>query len=206
MYLPPQVIFHQIYIILHHLPSQIYQGEEKNSNDSQTRWNSEFQAKLAKFILCAVPLILCATLFQGQFWKASRSPNQVEDNSLEILVSLLSRTTWISEFGVHFPLQKLILPRLLPVWQKSGREGTFWVFFALLETQNLSKILRNFWASIFFHADSKNIKFFANGCLQQKRSASGAAHLLEKPVFYIKNSKLTKISPNFLKFGMIDPC
>ena len=32
-------------------------------------------------------------------------------------------------------------------------------------------------------------------------------HLLKKPCFFtLKNSKLTKNSPNSLKFGMIDPC
>ena len=48
MYLPPQVIFHHIYIILHHLPSQIYQGEEKKSTDSQTGQNYEFLGKIGK--------------------------------------------------------------------------------------------------------------------------------------------------------------
>jgi len=49
MYLPPQVIFHQIYIILHDFPLQIYQGEKKKSIDSQTGRNSGQTGKTGKF-------------------------------------------------------------------------------------------------------------------------------------------------------------
>ena len=48
MYLPPQVTFHQIYIILHDLPLQIYQGEEKNSTNSQIGQNSGKSGKTGK--------------------------------------------------------------------------------------------------------------------------------------------------------------
>ena len=48
MYLHPQVIFHQIYIILHDLPLQIYQGEDKKSTDSQTRRKSGKSSKTSR--------------------------------------------------------------------------------------------------------------------------------------------------------------
>ena len=44
----PSSHFHKIYIILHHLPSQVYQGEDKKSIDSQTGQNSEFLGKIGK--------------------------------------------------------------------------------------------------------------------------------------------------------------
>ena len=146
-----------------------------------------------------MPLTLCAVLFQGHFWKASWSPNQVQKSSLEILVSLLSRTTWIFWFGVDLPLQKCNLSRVLPVWQKSGREGTFWVFLALLEVQNLSKLLSHVWACINFHDESKNENFSSNGGPHQKHSAGDATHLPENPVFSLEKFKIAIFFSKFHK-------
>jgi len=90
---------------------------------------------------------------------------------------------------------------MLPVWPKSGREGISEVFLMLLEVQNLSKFLGNFWACINFHKESKNEKFFSKGSPYRNRASGGTTHLPKKPVFSLKYKKSL---PNFLKFGMSD--
>ena len=62
--------------------------------------------------------------FQKNIWRPSWCPNWVEDSSLEILSSLLPKTSWIFQFGVHLPWQTSNLPRLfkmckmrLPKWR-----------------------------------------------------------------------------------------
>jgi len=52
-------------------------------------------------------------LFADHFWRPSQCPNWARDSLLEILSSLLSRTSWIFQFGGHFPYQKSNLPRLV---------------------------------------------------------------------------------------------
>jgi len=51
MYLPPQVIFHHIYIIVHHITSYYIVNlpkREEKVNCQQTRRNSEFLGKIGK--------------------------------------------------------------------------------------------------------------------------------------------------------------
>lgn len=81
----------------------------------------ETEANLAIFPLCAV-------LLWGLFWGTFRCPKCAQVGLLEILACLLSNPTRIFEFGAHFPLQISILPRLLPMCQKRGREAIFRVF------------------------------------------------------------------------------
>ena len=88
----------------------------------------ETEANWAIFPLCAAPFSLCAALLWGLFWGTCRYPKCSQVSLLEILSYLLSNPTVIFEFGAHLPLQIFILPRLLPVCQKSGRKSFFACF------------------------------------------------------------------------------
>jgi len=118
---------------------------------------------------------------------------------LEISIYLISRTSGIFEFGVHFPLQTSVLQPLLPVWPKSGREGIFEVFLTILEAQNLSKLPSNFWECIIFHEESKNVNFSSRGGPYQKRAPGGATHLSEKTCFSLEKFKIVKKCAKFLE-------
>ena len=50
---------------------------------------------------------------KSNFWLPSWCKNWAWDISLEILSSLLSKISWIFQFGAHFPCQNLNLPRLV---------------------------------------------------------------------------------------------
>ena len=63
-------------------------------------------------------------------------------------------------------------------------------------TQNFMKSLGHSCACINFHKKSKNVKFSSIRSLKRKRASGG------KTCFVTKNSKMTKFSPNSLKFGL----
>ena len=62
---------------------------------------------------------VCAQLhFEEGIWRPSRCQNELHDSSLEILTCLISKYTIFFLFGVDFPSQNLIFPRLV----KKGTE------------------------------------------------------------------------------------
>ena len=121
---------------------------------------------------------------------------------LERFACLLSNPSGMFQFGLHLPLQKCILPRLLLVCPKRGSEVIFCMFFDLLGTQTLMKCLGSGWAGVFHHKKSKNANLSWFGPPNFKGSARHATCWGQKPVFYTKISKLTKFSPNLLEFGL----
>jgi len=127
--------------------------------------------------------------------------NQAHDILLESPGCLLSNPSGISQFGAHLPLQNFILPEVLPAGAKGGRKVIFMVFLALLIIQNLMKCLGHTRACINYHEKSKNIIFSSIKCPNHKRVRRSATRWAEKSVLQAKNFKMTKISPNLLKFG-----
>lgn len=125
----------------------------------------ETEANLAIFPLCTAPFSLCVVLLWGLFWGPLRCPKCAQVDFLEILSCLLSNPTIISEFGAHLPLQIFILPRLLRMCQKRGREAICLGVFDLLETQILPKFLVRAPVVMIFHAESKNVNHSSFGAL-----------------------------------------
>lgn len=80
--------------------------------------------KLVVFPQCTMPNSLCL----APFWGTWKCPRCAQVGLLEILSCLLSNLARIFEFGAHFPLQIFILPILLSVCQKSGRDAIFGCF------------------------------------------------------------------------------
>ena len=68
--------------------------------------------------------------------------------------------------------------------------------------QNMMKCLGHTRACITYHEKSKNIKFSSSKCPNHKRARRRATRWAEKSVLQAKNFKMTKISPNLLKFGV----
>ena len=85
-------------------------------------------SKLALFPLCAAPNSLCIMPLWSLFWGTCRCTKCAQVGLLESLSCLLSNPTGIFEFGAHLALQNFILPRLLSVFQKIGREAIFRCF------------------------------------------------------------------------------
>ena len=74
--------------------------------------------------------------------------------------------------------------------------------FDLLETQIMPKFLSRVPVVVILHAESKNANHFSFGAPNPTRRAGGVARIEKKPVFVPKNFHVTKIFPNFLKFGL----
>jgi hypothetical protein len=123
-------------------------------------------SKLAIFPLCAAPFSLCVALLWGLFWGTCRCPKCAQVGLLESLSCLLSNPTGISEFGAHFPLQIFILPRLLPVCQKSGREAIFGCFLTFRRLRSCPNFLSKTPVVVIFHAESKNANHSSFGALE----------------------------------------
>ena len=157
--------------------------------------------KLANFLYAPRAWALCVALLSACFWGTSRHQNKSHDSFLEIPACLLSNPSGISQFGAHFPLQNFILPQVLPAGAKGGRKVIFMVFLALLIIQNLMKCFSHFLACINYHEKSKNTNFSSSKCPNHKRTSWRATRWAEKPVLRPKFSKMTKTSPNLLKFG-----
>ena len=137
----------------------------------------------------------------GWFWGSSRHPNCAHDSSLESPGCLLSNPSGTSEFGVDLTLQNLILPKVLPAGAKGDSKVVFKVFLSFLTIQNLMKCFGNAWGCITYHEKSKNVKISFSKCPKKKWAYGCETHLTENPVFRPKNFKMTKFSPNLLKFG-----
>ena len=135
------------------------------------------------------------------FWGTSWHQNQAHDILLESPGCLLSIPSGISQFGAHFPLRNFILPQVLPAGAKGEQKVIFMVFLALFIIQNLIKCLGHTRACITYHEKSKNIKFPYSKCPNHKCARRRATRWAEKSVLQAKNFKMTKISPNLLKFG-----
>ena len=126
----------------------------------------------------------------------------MHDSSLESPGCWLSNPSGISQFGAHFPLQNFILLEVLPVGAKGGRKVVFMVFLGPLIIQNLMKCFGHTGACINYHEKSKNINFSSSKCPNHKRARRRATRMAEKSVLRPKYFKMTKISPNLLKFGV----
>ena len=74
--------------------------------------------------------------------------------------------------------------------------------FDLLETQIMPKFLVHVLVVVILHVESKNEIHLQFGAPNPKRRTSGAAHREKKPVLRPKVCHVTKITPNFLKFGL----
>jgi len=96
----------------------------RNSRIKMSRSRSDF----GLLSICAAPKSICVAPLWRRFWGTFWSPNCAQVCLLEILDCLLSNPSGISAFGAHFPLQKFIIPGLLPVCQNRGREVIVWVF------------------------------------------------------------------------------
>ena len=144
---------------------------------------------------------VCVARLLAYFWGTYWHQNQAHDRFLESPGCLLSSPSGISQFGAHFPLQNFILPQVLPAGEKCGRKVIFMVFLALLIIQNLVKFFVHTGACITYHEKSKNINFSSSKCPNHKRARRRATRWAEKPVLRPKFSKMTKTSPNSLKFG-----
>ena len=169
----------------------------------QTGRISELEGKnLVKILYAPRTETLCVMLLSAYFWGTSQSLNWAHDSSLESPGYWLSKPSRIFQCGAHLPLQKFILPKVLPAGAKGDRKVIFMVFLALLIIQNLMKCFSHFWACIIYHEKSKNIKFSSRRCPNHKRASGRATRWAEKSVLRHKKSRLTKFSPNLLKFGL----
>jgi len=74
--------------------------------------------------------------------------------------------------------------------------------FDLLETQIMPKFLVQAPVVMIFHSKSKKVSHSSFGSPSPKRRASGMAHREKNPVLCPKICHVTKIAPNFLKFGL----
>ena len=157
---------------------------------SKTRQKKELLSpKWAKIPNAPCLKSLCVTPLWSWFWGTSQSPNWAHDSSLESSTCLISNPSGIFQFGVHFPLQKFNLPKLVLVCEKSGRKAIFKVFLTLYTTQNLMKSLSHSRACIIHHKKSKNVNFSSRRCPNHKRALGGATHRAEKTVLQPKFSK-----------------
>jgi len=102
------------------------------------------------------------------FWGTYRHPNWAHDSSLESPGCWLSNPSGISQFEAHFPLQKFILPEVLPAGAKGGSKVVFMVFLSFLTIQNLMKCFGNAWGYINYHEKSKNAKISFSKCPEKK--------------------------------------
>ena len=146
--------------------------------------------------------LYASRVFQPIFGALPGIKNQAHDSFFESPRCLLSKPSGIFQFGAHFPLQNFNLPRVLPAGAKGGRKVVFMVFLALLITQNLMKCFSNSLKCIIYHEKSKNTNFSSRKCPNHKCASWRATRWAEKPVLRPKFSKMTKNSPNLLKFGV----
>ena len=151
---------------------------------SQTGWISELEGeKLGQKPLCATLISVYVALLCCWFWGTCWSPNWAQVGLLEIPACLLSNPSVIFQFSVHLPLQKCILPRLLPVCPKRGSEVIFCMFFDLLGTQNLPKFLVQVPKFMISHDKSKTASHLSFVPSNPMHRARCAAHIEKKPVF-----------------------
>ena len=166
--------------------TQLHQNKSKitsRSKTSQTGRISELEGeKLGQKPLCAVQISVCIALLWCWFWGTCQSQNWAQVGLLESPARLLSNPSGIFQFGVHLPLQKCILPRLLPVCPKRGSEVIFCMFFDLLGTQTLMKCLGHSWACIFHQKKSKNANHLWFGSPNRMGRAWRATRWVKKPV------------------------
>ena len=160
-----------------------------------------FWPKWAKFFQCTMLTSLCIVPFCSSLWRPSQCPNLIQVCFLERSTYLLSRTSGSFEFGLHFLLQNWVLPKLLPLCPKRGREVIFGVFLTFLGAQNLSKFLGHLWGCIFFHEKYKNSKFSLKGDPHQKRAPGGTAYWGKNVYFVSKFPKFQKVSQIFWNLG-----
>ena len=88
------------------------------------------------------------SIVYSHFWKPSRFPNLLQVYLLERSTYLLSRTSGIFEFCLHFPLQNWVLPTLLLVCQNRGSKVIFWVFLTFFGG---SKSVKIYWPLVCMH-------------------------------------------------------
>ena len=76
------------------------------------------------------------------------------------------------------------------------------MFFVILVTKIFSKFLARVPVVMILYDEFKNANHFSFGAPNPMRRAGGAVRIEKKPVFVPKNFHVTKIVPNFLKFGL----
>ena len=171
-----QVKMCQNYIIvikLHHEKSRV---ASKSKTGSTGRISELEDENLTKNLYAPRAWALRVARLSAWFWGTSRHPNWAHDSSLEIPGCIISNPSGIFQFGVHFPLQKCILPRLLPVCPKRGSEVIFCMFFNLLGTQNLPKFLVQVPKFMICHEKSKTASHFSFLPPNPMRRARRAVH------------------------------
>ena len=144
--------------------TQLHQDKSKITSQSKTsqigRISKPEGEKLSQKPLCAAPISVCIMLLCYWFWGTFWSPNWAQVGLYESPTCLLSNPSGIFQFGIHLPLQKWILPRLLHVCQNKGSKVIFCMFFDLLGTQNLPKFLVQVPKFMISHDKSKTANHF----------------------------------------------
>lgn len=167
--------------------TQLYQDKSKITSRIKTSQTGRIfeleEEKLGPKPLCTALISICTVLLCYWFLGTCQSPNWAQAGFLESPTCLLSKTGEIFQFGVHFPHQKCILPRLLPVCPNRGSEVIFCMFFDVLGTQNLPKFLVQILKFMISQDKSKTARHFSFGLPNPMRHARCATHIEKKPVF-----------------------
>ena len=142
---------------------------------------------------------LCVAPFCRWFWRPSHAPNLLQVDLLEMSICLLSKTSVISKFGLHLPIQNWVLPTLLIVCPKRGRKVIFEVFFDLFGSSKHVKISWPYEGIHIFPWKTQKFWVFLKRRSLKKSCAKWPSALCRKTYFLGQKFQNCKNFPKFLE-------